>query len=164
MYRLDEHVVAHAASSSSMCGDSDRAVRRGCVVGRARQQDRRVRRALGDHDHGVELHAVAHRNHLDALDVVVVGARAVKFAGMSGVMGLMAGADWAGEASAEKTRIETTAAERQKSVIAEFLMGLCKSRQRAGWSQRLDFFCCEVYQERDGGQRTSRVRRYPQNL
>ena len=40
------------------------------VVGRPRQQDRRASRALR-HDHDrVQLHAVAHRDHHDALDVV----------------------------------------------------------------------------------------------
>lgn len=79
-------------------------------------------------------------------------------------MGLIAGADWACDASAEKTRTEATAAERQKRVIADFLMGLSKSGQRAGWSQRFDFFCCEVYQERTRKPRECRSRRYSQNL
>ena len=45
------------------------------VVGRARQQDRRAPGALRDEDDRVQLHAVAHRDHHVALDVVeaVVG-------------------------------------------------------------------------------------------
>ena len=42
----------------------------GGVVGRARQQDRRVLRALGDQDDGVQLDAVAHGDHHVAPDVV----------------------------------------------------------------------------------------------
>ena len=45
----------------------------GGVVGRAGQQDRRVPGALGHHDDGVQLHAVAHGNHHFALDVILVG-------------------------------------------------------------------------------------------
>ena len=42
----------------------------GRVVGRAGQHDGRVGHALRNHDHGVQLDAIAHRDHLHALDVV----------------------------------------------------------------------------------------------
>ncbi len=40
------------------------------IIGRAREQDRSVVRVLTHYDDSVELHAVAHRNHHDTLDVV----------------------------------------------------------------------------------------------
>lgn len=43
----------------------------GGVVRRAREQHRRALRALGNHDDGIELGAVAHRDHHDAFVVVV---------------------------------------------------------------------------------------------
>jgi len=45
----------------------------GCVVGCAGEDDRRVGGGFGDDDDGVELDAVAHGDHLDALDVVEAG-------------------------------------------------------------------------------------------
>ena len=45
----------------------------GGVVGGAGEDDGHVRCAFGDDDDGVELDAVAHGHHLDALDVVEVG-------------------------------------------------------------------------------------------
>ena len=45
------------------------------IVGRARQQDRRVVRTLRHHDDRVQLDAVAHRDHHLALDVVVAVGR-----------------------------------------------------------------------------------------
>ena len=56
-----------------MCGLSLRRGALGGVVGRAGQQNRRIRRALGYHDDGVQLHAVAHGDHHFALDVILVG-------------------------------------------------------------------------------------------
>jgi hypothetical protein len=60
-------------------------------------------------------------------------------------MGLTDGADWPSDARAEQTKMEATAEERQKSVIAEFLMGLCKSGQSAGWSQRIEISFAAKY-------------------
>ena len=53
------------------------------IVGRPRQQDRRVASALGNDDDGVKLHAVAHRDHHFAADVIVESAGAVKLFGIS---------------------------------------------------------------------------------
>ncbi|NBW65701.1 DNA repair protein RecO [bacterium] len=68
-------VTFHHRAGGALCPACARRAAGG-VVGRARQQDRRALRAFRKHDHRVELHAVAHRDHLDALDVVVgVGGR-----------------------------------------------------------------------------------------
>ena len=61
-----------------MCGLLFRARALGGVIGRAGQQNRRVLRALGHDDDGVELHAVAHGDHHFALDVILVGGGRVE--------------------------------------------------------------------------------------
>ena len=52
--------------------------RRG-IVRRPREEDRRIARPLRHDDDGVELHAVAHRDHHVALDVVVRARRQIEF-------------------------------------------------------------------------------------
>lgn len=59
----------------------------GRVVRRAGQQDRRIVRALRDHDHGVEPPAVAHRDHLDPLHEIARSGALNFLPVMSGVIG-----------------------------------------------------------------------------
>ena len=49
------------------------------VIRRPRQQDRRILRALGNHDHRMQLHPVAHRDHHIPLDVVEAGGHRLDF-------------------------------------------------------------------------------------
>ena len=72
----DVAVVDPLAIRRPQCVAKMRAVMRGkelCVIRRALQQHRQIVRALGNNDDCVQLHAIAHGNHLLALDVVVVG-------------------------------------------------------------------------------------------
>ena len=65
----DEHLVGHGQRRDD-AGRLDAGRGAGGVVGRPRQHHRRGRGPLRNDDDGVELHAVAHRDHLDALHVV----------------------------------------------------------------------------------------------
>ena len=69
----DEDLIALRQRCQHTRRARPRCARRG-VVRRARQEHRRTLGGLGNDDDGVELDAVAHRNHLDALDVVVAFA------------------------------------------------------------------------------------------
>ena len=71
---FDELGVHHFEDvDAALAGGAMRGAMR--VVRRARQQDRRVRRALLHHEDGVELDAVAHGNHRGAADEVRRGER-----------------------------------------------------------------------------------------
>src|SRR3546814_21122205 len=70
--RLDERLVGERPRREHRRRVHPLGAARG-IVRRAREDDRRVGRALGDDDDGIELHAVAHRDHHLALDVIARG-------------------------------------------------------------------------------------------
>lgn len=67
-----EHVIARRQQILHMRRGQTLGAAAG-VVRRAREHDRRVARALGQHDHRMQLDPVAHRDHHLAFDVVVGG-------------------------------------------------------------------------------------------
>ena len=70
---MTKTVVARGERRRACAGEFVARGAAGGVVGSAGEDDGRVLRAFRDDDDGVELDAVAHGDHVDALDVVVVG-------------------------------------------------------------------------------------------